>query len=152
MKKEHLRDGMIVEIDWQLMGARKYLVCGDKLIGLAGIVNLKNISDDLKCIGVNSVVSRVFYISENIKNIDGIYNDENLNLIWEREDKTDWSKIEKYTKVQVRWSVDGKWENGYFIKEEQGKFFTVSLKRDDFTNDEGPMMIWAKCRLYKEEK
>lgn len=85
--KEDLEDGMVVEY----ADGRRRLVVGELLLGNDGFGKLKDYSSTLEYIGYfyfdpseNLQINKV-YVANTIM-LPKYFNDENLNLIWERED------------------------------------------------------------------
>lgn len=113
MKKSDLKDGMVVECRDGSQG----LVISNKILFRTEFDDFNDYTDNLKSIyherGYDVVkiyddrekANSLFYLLENPKNI-----------IWERKDKEiDWSKVSKWTKVQVRNSEEQQWLNRYYL-------------------------------------
>lgn len=73
-----------------------------------------------------------------------------VELIWEREREIDWSKVPKWTKVQVRDCDFEDWKNRYFIgyREDMHKYSVAP--HDEFTYNEGDESEWKKIKIYDE--
>lgn len=87
MKKNELKSGMIVEFR---DGGNKRLVVGDHLIGEKGFSRLSHYDDDLKrTIGnnINRLDIIKVYKYKSVGNFSELFEDDNLDLIWERKEK-----------------------------------------------------------------
>lgn len=87
------------------------------------------------------------------KTFDTIFSKCNLELIWEREREIDWSKVPKWTKVQVKDFDEEDWENNYLIelkKDKTGKDIFTTTNCDKFTYaDYGDTCDWWQCRIHE---
>lgn len=147
-----LKNGMVVEIKWSALPMKKYIVMGNRLLGETGYVDLSSVTADMEVIANYSYITRVFE-QDRALDMDDVFNkEEKLTLIWERNYATDWSKVKKYTKVQVKDDYQTDWKNRYFLEEKGGTFFATGLKEDTFSNMGGNEYAWDQCRLYKEGK
>lgn len=81
--KADLKDGMVVEQG----DKERYLVVGDRVLKLDGFNNLSQYENDLtnsKC-GEIYGIERVFKVkTERVYGLDQLFDDKNLELIWER--------------------------------------------------------------------
>lgn len=82
--KADLKDGMVVEQN----NEERYLVMGDRLLCLDGYNPLTQYNDDLtNILGKEYHIERVFQVkSKYAHNLREIFDDENLELIWERKE------------------------------------------------------------------
>lgn len=153
MRKSDLKDGMVVEIRWNAMGDKRYLILGDRLVCKDGYTKLGTISEDLILLeGRGCAIQKVFTVNDEILNLEELFLNKRLDLIWKRPEELNWSGVELYTKVQVRDYEDSKWINKYFIRrDDNGQFVVSSIKNDDFTGVEGMEYEYRYCRLFKEE-
>lgn len=76
--------------------------------------------------------------------------EDNVELIWEREKEIDWTKVPKFTRVQVRDRDDSEWSNRYFIKYGEDRHYPYKATfsgefayEDDYTG-------WEQIRIYDE--
>lgn len=73
-------------------------------------------------------------------------------VIWERkEDKTDWSKIEKDTLIWVKGGEMEEWIPRYFAKYEDGKVYAYPMGRTSFTSIGEQLVPWENAKLKKED-
>jgi hypothetical protein len=93
--KSDLRDGMVAEYK----SKSRRLVLGFKLTGKNGHSELINYTEDLRNrLSGNCDIYKI-YKSKNLCGIEDIFNDENLELIWERKEEqpkrvwTEWKKL-----------------------------------------------------------
>lgn len=103
MRKEDLKDGMIIEADWHCFGTEKYIKLGDRFIGIGGYIGINDVTDNLRINPDSPTKVRIIKVFKNksMSDLEDINNDNCLELIWEREREIDWSKVPKWTKVQV---------------------------------------------------
>lgn len=81
--KADLKDGMIVEC----ANGKRYLALGDKLINGSGFLEIKDYNSDLKS-DINPHkwnINKVYKVDA--CHINGIFNNNNLTLIWERKEE-----------------------------------------------------------------
>lgn len=107
---------------------------------------LSNYKDNLKHVAFPQLdIIRVY---ESVgKTFDTIFDKCNLKLIWEREREIDWSKVPKWTKVQVRDFEGEEWKNSYFIGSSTNGVFKATYF-DEFTFSEGDEYEWYQCKIY----
>ncbi len=108
MRKEDLKDGMVVEVEFEYIPTERFIKLGNRLIG-KGYVELYDITDGLS---LNSEVSKSkitkIFKNKSMKDLEDINNDKYLELIWEREREIDWSKVPKWTPIQA-WDENEKY-------------------------------------------
>ena len=150
MKKSDLKNGMIVKT----RNCNLYIVLNNSLISKRGYMNLNFYTEDLKdgdCTGSYDIVS----VYRERRSYELIPQNWFINLgepIWTREEEVDWSKVPKWTKVQVRDNFTEKWANRYFIGLTGEKVFPYKVTYcDEFTYYRIDNEKYAQCRLYKEE-
>lgn len=80
MKKEDLKNGMIVEVKT----GRRYLVLNDEIIRVDGREPIKNYSDNLTHKNVSKYDIVKIYEFKNHYTLTDIFNDYALQLIWQR--------------------------------------------------------------------
>lgn len=155
MTKKDLKDWMIVE----LRNGTRYIYCSQNdgfFVTFNVRVNLSNFDDNLKWkyTDRNFDVMKIYKNKNTFYLSNDIFKDENLELIWERDD-IDWDKIEVDTPILV--SDNGEnWYHRYFAKYENGNIFTfvdgrTSWSVEDYkTNDLNPFLTWRYAKLIKE--
>ncbi|WEV22568.1 hypothetical protein [Clostridium perfringens] len=111
MKKSDLKDFMVVQLDvrnYERENEDMYLVIGNTLVTGVGYMNLRSYDENMEhidkdkfldnSIGTYSIV-KVFKIKDIGKGIEFFFNEDNLELIWERKKEIDWNKVPFGTKV-----------------------------------------------------
>ena len=104
-----------------------------------------------------------FTIDKVYKIVKGTYSLETLidelpkdgvALIWERKKEIDWSKVPKFTRVQVRYDNEYEWKDRYFIKYVENcpqPYFVTYY--GEFTYDGyGYCTGWNQIRIYDESE
>lgn len=83
--------------------------------------------------------------------IDNLPEDK-VELIWERKKEIDWTKVPKFTKVQVKDSGTTKWENRYYIGYDKECMYSYKTTCcDPFTYETNTREeSWEKIRIYDE--
>lgn len=78
--------------------------------------------------------------------------EDKVELIWKREKEIDWEKVPRFTKVQVRDSIDEEWKNRYFIELSCNKAYPYRVSTcDEFTYVTGNSdALWKYIRIYDE--
>lgn len=163
MKKLDLKDFMVVQLDvrnYECENDDMYLVIGNTLVSGVGYMNLsrydenmENIDRDIffdNSIGTYSIV-KVFKIKNIGKGIEFFFNEDNLKLIWERQREIDWSKVPKWTKVQVR--IEGTdWFNMYFYEynteNDDSPYLVKKAIDDDYSGLFLVSTAWQQCRIH----
>lgn len=153
MKKSDLKDGMIVKT-----GRAIYLVCGDKFLSLNGYMEFKDYDENLKIKGNGFEILNINFVYETecwgLGLKDLLSKTTALKLIWERKKEIDWSKVPKWTKVQVKDCEGEEYKNRYFFryeKDEDWPFRVFMLKDDEFTgyeHKEDDEEIFNLCRIH----
>ena len=88
MKKSDLKTGMVVE----LRSKKKYLVINDNMSNLDGWDRISNYEDDLTSKTFNKLdIIKVYETTG--KTFRSMFYDENLKIIWEREENTAIDKL-----------------------------------------------------------
>ncbi len=147
MRKEDLKDGMVVELEWCRFAKRRYIKMGERLVDSESWADLYEATDDL-CWD-NCKVSRVF-VNKSMSCLDDMFKDDHLILIWEREREINWNKVPKWTKVQVRDTNNEKWVNKYFLGVSYDYRFDATSD-DEFTFS-GMVERWRECRMHPSVK
>lgn len=98
--KADLKDVMVVEQN----NEERYLVMGDRLLCLDGYNPLTQYNDDLtNILGKEYHIERVFQVkSKYAHDLREIFDDENLELIWEREEV----KVKRMTAEEIRQKLE----------------------------------------------
>ncbi len=148
MRKEDLKDGMIVEVEFENIENERLIKLGDKFIG-QGYVRLIDVTDELTLNANRDSKSKIIKVFKNksMTCLKDINNDICLELIWERKREIDWSKVPKWTKVQVRDFEGEEWKNIYFINFSTNGIFKATYF-DEFTFSEGDESEWYQCRIH----
>ena len=76
---------------------------------------------------------------------------DGLQLIWDRKDYVDWSKVEVDTKILVRDNPDAKWKKQHFAKYENGKVYAWCGGKTSWTIRENEMCAYIYAKLYQED-
>lgn len=153
MELKDLKTGMVVK----LRNGDYCMVIGDYLIDNDSWVSLGEYNNnlthcDLSCIDIIEVYKQRTNGNLMPKNWFKYIEDE--KPIWRREDEVDWTKVPKWTKVQVRNDDNREWINAYFLGYNKHKLYCFETTIcDKFTFEEGCFIEggWKQCRLYKEE-
>lgn len=149
MNKSDLKNGMVV----RTRNCNLYIVLNNSLISKRGYMNLNFYTEDLKdgdCTGAYDIVS----VYRERRSYELIPQNWFINLgepIWTREEEVDWSKVPKWTKVQVRDFENDEWENGYFLCFLDEAQYPFNVTRYDKFTYTVSSENYAQCRLYKEE-
>lgn len=121
MKKQDLKDGMIIETSNKEMS----LVLGDSLRYQKGWYDLLEDFNDsmINYIDKRYSIDKVFTIKNTQCGLEDIFNKNNLKLIWRRDREIDWSKVPSGTKVinsyDIRLLEEGKEDSvspRYFVE------------------------------------
>lgn len=151
MKKSDLKDGMIVQTEEDL-----YLVCGDKFLGLNGYMGFEDYDESLNLkdeefekYNINFVYKTKSY---GLGLEELLSETKSLEKIWERPREIDWSKVPKWTKVQVKFPGEIEWENYLFtdyLPNNVFKFHVAGFKDDEFTGYEATRHQVEYCRIHE---
>ncbi len=160
MKKSDLRNGMIVRTRSNKMGV--VLKDVETIYGICDIVkfkddfsNLSNYNNDLCSDNERYDIVEVYKTSSWGANMNNLLNLNScfITSLWKRE--IDWSKVPKWTKVQVRDFDSEEWKNGYFLKcedeEYTGSYPFIATSCDEFTisTADRKKERFAHCRLHE---
>ncbi|HAT4106006.1 TPA: hypothetical protein I9Z35_000466 [Clostridium perfringens] len=168
MKKSDLKDFMVVQLDirnYERENEDMYLVIGNTLVSGDGYMNFRDYNENMECInrdksldnsiGTYSII-KVFEIKKLGAGIENFFNKDNLKLIWERQREIDWSKVPKWTKVQVIFPGEViEWENYLFtdyLPNNDFKFYVAGFKDDEFTGYEATRHAVEHCRIHPSVK
>lgn len=155
--KSDLKTGHIVVTK----GRGNAILIGDRLksslqlSNRGGLTNIGDYDDDLKDKTTEEYdIEKVYKITNGYDyRLDEIIDKlpaGNVELVWERKREIDWSKVPKFTRVQVRDSDDTTWQNSYFIKrDERAECLYIATVRDEFTYD-GFNIYWKQIRIFDE--
>lgn len=94
--KSDLEDGMVVELN----DGTRMVVCRDKFIGTSCFVNIKNFDEDLNNENSEDYSVRKVYRSFSLCLRD-VFDDECLELIWERHDESKTEIIKDMTVSEI---------------------------------------------------
>lgn len=81
--------------------------------------------------------------------------EDKVELIWERKKEIDWSKVPRFTRVQVRDVDSQSWKNAYFIRYDNEAEFGFSYTTTyfgDFTFTDEISTNWKQIRIYDESE
>ncbi len=150
MRIVDLECGMVVEIREGIFYlVRRNLEGKFEFTGKSKWDELSMYKDNLKHVSFPGLdIIRVY--KSHGKTFDTIFSKCNLELIWEREREIDWSKVPKWTKVQVRDFDNDDWENRYFIGigvNDDVEYFSATFC-DKFTYDNFKFANWHQCRIH----
>ncbi len=148
MRKEDLKDGMIVEIEFTAIPNERYIKLGNLCVGLNGYIDLEYATDDL-CWESCKIIK--IFKSKSMTWLKDINKDNKLELIWEREREIDWSKVPKWTKVQVDDGYSGI-INGYFWNYSSDPVYPIEYAtRDMFCFETNPVVDYCtkrECKIH----
>ena len=157
MKKSDLKDGMIVEYRKRECGDDRYnIVLNNRFVSLQGWMKFEDYNEDLTFEGSYSSdrnwdIVKV-YKPKKLNSLQEIYEDD-LELIWEREKEIDWSKVPKWTKVQVRDEDSREWKNRYFLRFEDEEYTAYPYyvtHLSEFIDSKGEERgFYKQCRLHE---
>ncbi len=130
MRKEDLKDGMIIEVEFSDILNERFIKLGNMCVGINGYANLEDISNNL-CWEKSKIV-KVFK-NKSMLDLEDINKDNKLELIWEREREVDWSKVPQWTPVQVWDQYEGDSVDSFFITYEPKLKFGIIIadNKDD---------------------
>lgn len=80
---------------------------------------------------------------------------DGVELIWERKKEIDWSKVPKFTRVQVRDDNEKDWLERYFIGymgDNIAPYVYVATAYGEFTYKKGTNTYWKQIRIYDESE
>lgn len=151
MKKSDLESGMIIE--WNDNFNELGVIIGDS-------IRYKNGYDELSILDENlrykrdkkDYISAIYKVKEKCCSLLSIFKKENLELIWESPREINWSKIPKWTKVQVKFPGEIEWENYLFtdyLPNSDFKFCVAGFKDDEFTGYEATRHQVKYCRIHE---
>lgn len=155
MKKSDLKSGMVIE--WK--EGNKFLIVDQWAFGRNGKHSLNTYTEDLKdnLGSVSYDIVKVYTTNNENINLNNIFDENYLKLIWERKKEIDWTKLPKYTKVQVRNCDEHIWLNAYFIRRlgenESYSFPFVITFFDEFVRDsrfKEEVEYFEQCRIHSD--
>lgn len=146
MKKSDLESGMVIE--WNDNFNELGVIIGDSIRYKNGYDELSILDENLRY--KKDYISAIYKVKEKCCSLLSIFKKENLELILKRQREIDWSKVPKWTKVQVRHNKKEEWENSYFLYESpycHPKYKTSF--GDEYTNaNEKFFGFWNNCRIH----
>lgn len=157
MKKSNLKDEMVVKIEGY--SNEEYdglmLVLGEFFFDINGYEKKTNFDENMINIDLKKVkITEVYEVIEPFSLKEILNEGKGLRLIWKRQKEIDWSKVPKWTKVQIKYCEDGRWRNRYFIRYNPYKkdHFIVSIL-DEFlfeesSQDFSPTSSYEQCRIH----
>lgn len=77
---------------------------------------------------------------------------DSVELIWERKKEIDWSKVPKFTRVQVRDDDEDEWLNRYFIEYMEDGVVPYFVTCYGEFSYEGCNTGWQQIRIYDESE
>ncbi|MBS4894014.1 MAG: hypothetical protein KHZ90_09625 [Veillonella parvula] len=100
MKKSDLKSGMVIE--WK--EGNKFLIVDQLAFGRSGTHSLNTYTEDLKdnLGNISYDIVKVYIINNENISLNSIFDENYLNLIWQREREIDWSKVPTWTKVRCK--------------------------------------------------
>ena len=153
MELKDLKNGMVVK-------DRKgdyFIVINEYLISHNRYDLLNNLNSDLTSeYGEKFDIVEIYKERKSYKLIPNFWFEgiKNEVPIWKREDEVDWTKIPKWTKVQVRDDEEEEWKNAYFLSfdKKSSEFqFEISFNDEFISEDVLISRVYNQCRLYKED-
>lgn len=144
MKKSDLRDGMVID---DKTGEKGFILNG-YINKKNGCVSLANYNEDLTHKFREKLDIKKVYKVDGPCKLDELLN--KVILIWERPKEIDWSKVPKWTKIQIKYGGNGRWRNRYFIRFNPYKKtpYIVSVL-DKFIFDDELGQDFSKTNSYK---
>lgn len=150
MKKSDLKSGMVIE--WK--EGNKFLIVDQLAFGRSGTHSLNTYTEDLKdnLGNISYDIVKVYIINNENISLNSIFDENYLNLIWQREREIDWSKVPTWTKVQVRASGEDEWKNAYYQEYSDGQFKVCFNELDTFTHIGGEEFFLTQCRIHPNQE
>lgn len=136
MKNSDLKSGMIV----RTQELKLYLVVGDKLIGEDGYLNLASYHDDLKHTLFKDFNIIKVYNYKLGRSFSRLFDDDNLELIWERKEHELTSHEIDVLKALRTLSYD------FLVRDENGELYACKEK------PERQLYYWYKDELTRIDK
>ena len=153
-KKEDIKPGMLVEVKIDYNGSKSLMYVTECTNGIVFIDKddcysmLKTYNDNLE--GTCSKIMKVYGFSEYECKSRSI-STEDRELLWDRGDEVDWSKVKVDTKVLVRNpSISKSWSKAYFAKYKDGNVYVYDGGKTSWSG--GLITYWAEAKLYKEDE
>ena len=146
MNKKDLKNFMVVKLR---NGYKKIFLDNRFLNGVT--YSIGEYDDDLKyherTKNNDLDIVEVYRVIELSDDLESLLEDWNLELIWEREEEVDWTKVEFGTPVLVKNPHESKWKEGVFLEfnDEFTCPFMVYVKGYRYRN-----VLWEQCRLAGE--
>lgn len=131
----------------------------DNMFSEYGLGDLKDYSNNLKAKdrGINEYdIEKVYKIINcydySLEEIIDELPKGKVKLIWERKREIDWTKVPRFTKVQVQDCGDKKWENKYYIGYDEEMPYPYRVTScDQFTyKTDAKEEAWENIRIYDE--
>lgn len=163
MNKKDLKDGYVVKLRSNVYGyvnlSRGIIILND------GFLELDKYNDDLTRMFRSSVsedydIMAIYEPHGFGGGFSGILSEECKHfcsevLIREESDDIDWTKVPKWTKVQVKDKGYEEWKNRYFFFYDIGTyatypFATAETKKDEFTLCEPKTEGFKHCRIHPD--
>lgn len=147
MRKQNLKNGMIVEFS----NGKKALVLGKKfLYENCGFEIIEKFNDKLQLLDNDEFsIIKVYKVKDSIVSLKDVFDIDNLELLWQREETEDWNQINMWTKVWVKNFEDKIWKHAYFIKIFNDKFFVTFCDKFTF-EDEKSIKEYDQCMIFRE--
>lgn len=135
--KNLLKFNRVVEISGYGMGVVE--CCEKKIMSSIGCHDIETLIGN--CEGEGNTITKIY---ENTPN--------GLELVYNKEEDIDWSKVEVDTPVLVRQHEDNEWRKRHFAKYENGKVYVWNGGMTSFTTDNNDISYteWKQTKLYKE--
>lgn len=160
MKKSDLKNGMIVEDN---NGKKAIVLLNVKTAkGQKDIIKYKdsfayieNFDDNLIYYNKEQRIVRIYDTASWAATLGELFSEDYyLKLIWERE--LDWDRVDKFTKVQVRFSESDTWRNRYYLGRSEKTETSHSFKAtpyDEYVYEKGDGdRSYPYCRLHESVK
>ena len=146
MNKKDLKNFMVVKLR---NGYKKIFLDNRFLNGVT--YSIGEYDDDLKyherTKNNDLDIVEVYRVIELSDDLESLLDDWNLELIWEREEEVDWTKVEFGTPVLVKSPYESEWKEGVFLEfnDEFTSPFMVYVKGHRYRS-----VLWEKCKLAGE--
>ena len=153
-KKEDIKPGMLVEVKFDYNSSKSLMYVTEYRHGIA-FVDEDDCFSLLEMYGDNletsqSKIMKIYGFSEYAFNSRNI-SIERRELLWDRDNEVDWSKVKVDTKVLVRNpSISKSWSKAYFAKYKNGKVFVYDGGKTSWSG--GSITYWDEAKLYKEDE
>ena len=134
----------------------RFLVYDDMLINHEGCMRLKDYSDSLIYCDAEDRDWDIVRVFKHINFSNGVEWGLKfpVGILWTREEKKiDWSKVPKWTKIEVRIGENNPWYGAYFLEVDERLNKYVVTFHDKFVFEHGTndIYLYSEIRLYDKK-